>query len=112
MSYIVLFTTKDFAEKNRPAVQAYVKSVQESLKWIRENRDEALKLLGAKWFKDTKPDTLALSFDALLPSLSATGEFTKASFDKFLEVYKTVGETVEIDLTEGKLWTNDFVMKK
>jgi ABC-type nitrate/sulfonate/bicarbonate transport system substrate-binding protein len=111
MSYIVLFTSKDFAEKNKPAVRAYVKSIQEALKWIRENREEALKLLGAQWFKDTKPDTLALSFDALLPALSATGEFTKSSFDKFLNVYKTVGETVDIDLTEGKLWTNEFVKK-
>ena len=111
MSYIVLFTSKEFAEKNKPAVRAYTRSIQESLKWIRENRDEALKLLGAKWFKDTKPETLALSFDALLPSLSASGEFTQASFKKFLDVYKTVGETVEIDLTEGKLWTNEFVRR-
>lgn len=109
MSYIVLFTSKEFAEKNKPAVRAYVKSVQESLKWINENRDEALKLLGAKWFKDTKPDTLALSLDALLPALSMTGEFTKSSFDKFLVVYRTVGETIDIDLTEGKLWTSEFV---
>ena len=111
MSYIVLFTTKDFAQKNKPAVQAYVKSVQEALKWIHENRDEALALLGAKWFKDTKPDTLALSLDALLPSLSTSGEFSKSSFDKFMNVYKAVGEPIEIDLTEGKLWTNEFVKK-
>jgi NitT/TauT family transport system substrate-binding protein len=111
MSYIVLFTSKEFAEKNKPAVKAYAISIQESLKWIRENRDEALKLLGAKWFKDTPPETLALSFDTLLPSLSATGEFTQASFKKFLDVYKTVGETIELDLTEGKLWTNEFIKK-
>ena len=111
MSYIVLFTSKDFAEKNRPAVRAYVASVQEALKWINDNRDEALKMLGARWFKDTKPDTLALSLDVLLPSLSPTGEFTRSSFDKFLNVYKTVGETVDIDLTEGKLWTNEFVRR-
>jgi NitT/TauT family transport system substrate-binding protein len=109
MSYIVLFTTKEFAEKNKPAVKAYTRSIQQALKWIRDNREETLKLLGANWFKNTQPETLALSFDALLPSLSATGEFTPASFQKFLDVYKTVGETVEIDLTEGKLWTNDFV---
>ena len=111
MSYIVLFTSKDFAEKNKAAVQAYVKSIQEALQWIHENRDEALKLLNTKWFKDTKPETLALSLDALLPSLSMSGEFAKSSFDKFLNVYKTVGETVDIDLTEGKLWTNEFVKK-
>jgi ABC-type nitrate/sulfonate/bicarbonate transport system substrate-binding protein len=111
MSYIVLFTTKEFAEKNKPAVAAYTKSIQESLKWIRENHDEALKLLGAKWFKEMKPETLALSFDALLPSLSATGQFSQDSFKKVLDVYKTVGESVDIDLTEGKLWTNEFVKK-
>ena len=111
MSYIVLFTTKEFAEKNKPAVVAYTKSVQEALKWIRENRDEALKLLGAKWFKEMKPETLALSFDALLPSLSATGQFSQDSFKKVLDVYRTVGESVDIDLTEGKLWTNEFVKK-
>jgi NitT/TauT family transport system substrate-binding protein len=111
MSYIVLFTTKEFAEKNKSAVAAYTKSVQEALKWIRENHDEALKLLGTKWFKEMKQETLALSFDALLPSLSATGEFSQASFTKVLNVYKTVGESVDIDLTEGKLWTNEFVKK-
>jgi hypothetical protein len=52
-----------------------------------------------------------LSFDALLPSLSTTGEFTPASFKKFLDVYKTIGEPVDIDLTEGKLWTNEFVKR-
>ena len=109
MSYIVLFTTKEFAEKNKPAVRAYTRSIQEALKWIRDNRQEALKLLGDNWFKNTKPETLALSLDALLPSLSATGEFTPTSFKKFLDVYKTVGEPVEIDLTEGKLWTNEFI---
>ena len=111
MSYIVLFTTKEFAEKNKPAVKAYTRSIQESLKWTAENREEALKLLGANWFKNSKPETLAVSFDALLPSLSATGEFTPASFKKFLDVYKTVGEAVDIDLTEGKLWTNEFVKR-
>lgn len=109
MSYIVLFTTKEFSEKNKPAVKAYTRSIQQALKWIRDNREDALKLLGANWFKNTQPETLALSFDALLPSLSATGEFTPASFQKFLNVYKTVGEPVDIDLTEGKLWTNEFV---
>jgi ABC-type nitrate/sulfonate/bicarbonate transport system substrate-binding protein len=111
MSYIVLFTTKEFAEKNKPALRSYVHSIQDSLKWIGQNREEALKLLGANWFKNSKPETLALSFDALLPSLSTTGEFTPASFKKFLDVYKTIGEPVDIDLTEGKLWTNEFVKR-
>jgi NitT/TauT family transport system substrate-binding protein len=109
MSYITLFTSKDYAQKNKPALKAYVKGVQEALKWIRENREEALKLLGQKWFKDTPPAALALSFDALLPSLSATGEFTPASLNKFVDAYKLIGENIDVDLSEGKLWTNEFV---
>lgn len=109
MSYITLFTSKEYAQKNGPALKAYAHSIQDALKWIRGNRDEALKLLGSKWFKDTAPDALAVSFDALLPALSGTGEFTPASLQKFVSVYKTIGENVDIDLSEGKLWTNDFV---
>ena len=109
MSYITLFTSKDYAQKNKPALKAYAKGVQEALKWIRENREEALKLLGQKWFKDTPPAALALSFDALLPSLSATGEFTPASLNKFVAAYKLIGENIDIDLSEGRLWTNEFV---
>jgi NitT/TauT family transport system substrate-binding protein len=109
MSYITLFTSKDYAQKNKPALKAYAKGVQEALKWIRENREEALKLLGQKWFKDTPPPALALSFDALLPSLSATGEFTPASLQKFVDAYKLIGENIDVDLSEGRLWTNEFV---
>jgi len=109
MSYISLFTSKEYAEKNGPALTAYAHSIQDALKWIKANREGALKLLGEKWFKDTAPDALAVSFDALLPSLSPTGEFTQASLQKFVDVYKSIGETIDIDLSEGKLWTNEFV---
>jgi ABC-type nitrate/sulfonate/bicarbonate transport system substrate-binding protein len=109
MSYITLFTSKDFAQKNGPALKAYAHSIQDALKWIRGHREEALKLLGQKWFKDTTPDALAVSFDALLPAMSATGEFTPSAMQKFVDVYKTIGEPIDIDLSEGKLWTNEFV---
>jgi ABC-type nitrate/sulfonate/bicarbonate transport system substrate-binding protein len=109
MSYITLFTSKEIAQTKKPALKAYAKGVQEALKWAHENRDEALKLLGQKWFKDTPAPSLALSFDVLLPALSTTGEFTPASLAKFVSVYKTIGENIDVDLSEGKLWTNEFV---
>jgi hypothetical protein len=40
--------------------------------------------------------------------MSATGIFTKEGLEKVTKVYKTVGEDVDIDLSEGKLWTNAF----
>ena len=109
MSYIVLFTTKEFAETNKPAVKAYVRSIQDSLKWIGENREEALKLLGANWFKNSKPETLALSFNALLPSLSATGEFTPASFKKFDAQTRLVLQDELLRLWQGTGRTIVFV---
>jgi hypothetical protein len=66
-------------------------------------------MLGAKWFKDTKPDALAISFDRLLPAISPTGEFSRDALQKVLAAYKLAGETIDADLTEGKLWTNAFV---
>ena len=109
MSYITLFTSKEIAQTNKPGLKAYAKGVQEALQWARDNREEALKLLGQKWFKDTPAPALALSFDALLPALSPTGEFTPEALQKFLAVYKTIGESIDVDLSEGKLWTNEFV---
>jgi ABC-type nitrate/sulfonate/bicarbonate transport system substrate-binding protein len=109
ISYITLFTTKDYAQKNGPTLKAYAHGIQEAVKWMTDHQDEALKLLGEKWFKDTKPDALKISFERLLPAMSLTGEFTQDSLLKVQRVYKTVGENVDIDLGEGALWTNQFV---
>ena len=109
ISYITLFTTKEYAKNNGPALKAYVQGIQEAIKWMGANQDEALKLLGEKWFKDTKPDALKISFERLLPAMSPTGQFTQEALDKVQRVYKTVGEDVDIDLREGSLWTNEFV---
>jgi ABC-type nitrate/sulfonate/bicarbonate transport system substrate-binding protein len=108
ISYITLYCTADYAKKNPEALKAYVKGVQEAVKWIKANESEALKLLGAKWFKSTSPEALKASLDGLLPAMSATGIFTKEGLEKVTKVYKTVGEDVDIDLSEGKLWTNAF----
>jgi ABC-type nitrate/sulfonate/bicarbonate transport system substrate-binding protein len=108
ISYITLFTTADYAKNNGPALKAYVQGIQEAVKWMDEHQDEALKLLGDKWFKETAPDALKISFERLLPAMSVTGTFTQEALDKVQHVYKTVGENVDIDMREGVLWTNDF----
>lgn len=108
ISYITLFTTADYAKNNGPAVKAYVQGVQEAVQWIKQNQDEALKLLGENWFKSTAPAALKLSFDQLLPAMSSTGKFTEEGLRKVQRVYSAVGEKVDIDLKEGVLWTNAF----
>lgn len=108
-NYVSLFTTADYARSNGPALKAFAQGVQDGVKWIRGHRDEALKLLGEKWFKDTKPESLALSLDALMPAVSASGTYTQAALRKYLDVFKSIGQGVDADLTEGVLWTNEFV---
>ena len=103
-----LVTTEEYARGNGDALSGYTHAIQYAVKWINGNRAAALKLLGDKWFKDTTPEALAISFDALMPSVSETGRYTQAGIQKLLDVYKTIGRDMSVDLTEGGLWTNEF----
>jgi NitT/TauT family transport system substrate-binding protein len=107
--YDALFTTAEYARSNGAALKAYAHAVQDAVKWIKGHRDEALKLLGEKWFKDTKPETLALSLDALMPAVSESGSFTEPALRKYLDIFKSIGQGTDADLAEGVLWTNEFV---
>jgi NitT/TauT family transport system substrate-binding protein len=108
MSFITVFTTRSFADANGATLRAYVRSLQDSMNWIRANHDEALQQLQQNWFKDTPLETLRISYDALLPAMSTTGTFTQAGLEKFVHVYRTVGEHIDLDLGEGKFWTNAY----
>jgi ABC-type nitrate/sulfonate/bicarbonate transport system substrate-binding protein len=103
-----LVTTAEYASGNGAALNGYTHAIQDAVKWIHGNRAAALKLLGDKWFKDTTPDALAVSFDALMPSVSESGRYTQAGIQKLLDVYKTIGQDISVDLTEGGVWTNEF----
>ncbi len=73
-----------------------------------DQHSEALKELQKNWFKDTPLDTLRISYDALLPAMSKTGAFSQQGLEKFVHVYRTVGERTNVDLREGKFWTNAY----
>jgi ABC-type nitrate/sulfonate/bicarbonate transport system substrate-binding protein len=109
ITYIALFTSKEFAAKNPAAVKAYVQGIQEAVHWIKGNREEALKMLRTTWFKDTPEESLAIAFDRLLPALSDTGVFTEEGLLKVQRVYVSVGEKIDLDFKAGGFWTNDFV---
>jgi len=98
ISYITLFTTSDYAKDNKVALHAYVQGVKEAANWMHDHQDEALQLLAAKWFKNTAPDALKISFDRLLPAISRTGAFTQQGLEKVRRVYKAVAEDVDVDL--------------
>jgi NitT/TauT family transport system substrate-binding protein len=109
ITYIALFTSKEFAAKNPAAVKAYVQGIQEAVHWMKANRQEALKMLRTNWFKDTSEEALEISFDRLLPALSDTGKFTEEGLRKVQNVYLNVGEKIDLDFHEGGFWTNSFV---
>ena len=109
VTYVAMFTTADYAKKNGPALTAYARAVKRSTAWLRANKAEALKILGEKYFKDTPPESLALSLEATLPALSADGRFSPGAVQAYLDVFKTVGEKVTASAAEGVLWTNEFV---
>lgn len=111
ITYMTLYTTKAFAEKNPAALKAYVQGISEATRWIKANKAEALKLLHDDWFKNTAPDSLALSLDGLLPALSDTGRFSELGLEKVANVYNDVGEKMNLDFHEGGFWTNQFVGK-
>lgn len=108
-TYVAMFTTADYAKKNGPALQAYARALRGATGWIRANRAEALRLLGEKYFKDTPAESLAISLDATLPAISPDGRFTQATVQSYLDIFKTIGETVTATAAEGSLWSNEFV---
>jgi len=111
ITYIAMFTTKDFATKNPQAVKAYADGIAEAVVWLKANPDEAIKMMGATWFKDTSADAMRISMDRLLPAISSNGVFTKEGLLKVKRIYENVGEKMDINFDEGSFWTNQFVKK-
>ena len=108
-TYTAMFTSADYARKNGPALQAYARALRKATEWLQTNKAEGLRILGEKYFKDTPPDSLAVSLDATLPAISADGRFSQTGVQRYLDIYKTVGETVNASSADGVLWTNEFV---
>ena len=108
-TYAAMFTTAEYAKKNGPALQAYARALRKATEWLQANKAEGLRILGEKYFKDTPPESLAISLDATLPAISVDGRFSQTGVQRYLDIFKTVGETVNASAAEGVLWTNEFV---
>ncbi len=108
-SYVGLFTTSDYADAHAAAISGYCAALQEAVKWLNDNPDQAVDLLAAKWFSDTDKATLKLSLSVLLPSISATGEFQPNSVTKYMDVEKVLGQDVSGGVDPASLWTNKYV---
>ena len=108
-TYVGLFTTREYAESHAEALTGYSAAIQEAVKWLNDNPDEAVDFLAEKWFSDTDKETLALSLEVLLPAISGTGKFQPDSVMKYMDVDKVIGVEVAADVDPATLWTNEFV---
>lgn len=109
VTYVALTVTEPFARHNPRLVRTYLRAVGRANAWMRKNTDEALKILGTKYFSDTPAEVLRVSWDALLPAISADGRFTEAGVRGYLGVFETIGQGVKADSAEGTLWSNRFL---
>ena len=108
-TYAAMFTTAEYARRNGAALQAYGRALRRATEWLQANKPEALRILGEKYFRDTPAESLAISLDATLPAISVDGRFTQTGVQRYLDIFKTVGESVSASAAEGVLWTNEFV---
>ena len=108
-TYDGFFTSAAYARQNGPALTAFARSVTAATAWIRANKAEALQILGQKYFPDTPAASLAVGLDATLPAISPDGRFSQAGVQRYLDIFKTIGQPVAASTAEGVLWTNSFV---
>jgi NitT/TauT family transport system substrate-binding protein len=109
LTYVAHVVTKAFARHNPRLVRAYIRATHRANVWMRQNPDEALRILQQKYFTETPMDVLRLSWEALLPAISPDGRFSEAGIKAYLNVFETIGQTFKIDTSEGDLWTNEFL---
>lgn len=107
--YVALATTEPFTRNNPALTRAYLRAVNKANTWMRSNQAEALRILQAKYFSDTQPDVLKLSWDALLPAISPDGRFNEDGIRQYVRVFETIGRTIRTDTAEGTIWTNQYL---
>ncbi len=108
-SFESIAVMKSWAEQNTRTVEVYAKSLNEAYDWMVDNRATALKLLKI-YFADTDDATLALSFDALIPSIKKGGRMSEAGVKNQVDVLLAVGAiNARPETREGVLWTNKYI---
>lgn len=104
-----IVVTREWAEANPELVEAYARAMDRANQFLYENTDEALAILGEKYFPDTDPETLRISLEATLPAINPDGDLSEEAIINQLQVLIDLGEFDEMpDTSEGVLWTNQY----
>lgn len=100
---------KDYIDSYPDRVAAYVKATHEGNVWMRDHKEETLKMF-SEMFPNVAIDIWRAAYDLLLPTISPTGLFTQEGVAKAYQVFKQGSAITTIPPTEeGVTWTNRFV---
>jgi NitT/TauT family transport system substrate-binding protein len=98
---------RDWAEKNRPLVEAYCRALDRANKFIMENRAQAAELLNKTWYKETPVKILDMTLVGF--GSNTDGEISEQGIKNQVAVYSQLGVIQgKFDTSEGVLWTNKY----
>ncbi|MGH6877675.1 MAG: ABC transporter substrate-binding protein [Rhizomicrobium sp.] len=111
MDYMTLCSTNDFVERHPDTVRAFVKAIQQGNDWMRAHRGETEQIMQQP-FPNVPSDVWAMSFPALMPTISEDGRFDAAQVANTYKIYLAIGQISKLpDANEGVTGTNRFLAK-
>ncbi|MGG1661600.1 ABC transporter substrate-binding protein [Brevibacillus sp. NRS-1366] len=112
MIWEVLFTSKEFANKNHDLVVAAVRAVGKGIEFTRENPKESAKLIEA-YFSGTSTSLIENGLSSLEKTFVGHGEMTKEAWDNaqtpLIKYSKLTGIEAAADTNPGTFWTNQYI---
>jgi NitT/TauT family transport system substrate-binding protein len=105
----VLYTRKDYVQKNRSVVERVVQSTAKGVNFARNNTEETLAIL-KKYFPTLDDTVLRDAYTNVVQgTLSKDGKMSQAAWDKVSDLLLSSGAIdKKLNTKEGDLWTNSF----
>jgi NitT/TauT family transport system substrate-binding protein len=102
----VIYATNKIAEKNPDAVRRYLAAWFETIKYMRENKDETVKI--ATPIIHSSPEITAKTYDYLMPMFSDTGKFEPKAVKVLARSFVDMGN-LETEPDLSKYYTEKFL---
>ncbi|MFM1653153.1 ABC transporter substrate-binding protein [Brevibacillus sp. B_LB10_24] len=113
MTWELIFTMKDYAEKNEDQIVKVVRAIGKGIEFTRENPEEAASLIAKKYFDGTDEKLIQEGLKQLNGTFVGHGEMTQEAWENavkpMVEYSDLTGLPKEVDTTPGKFWTNKYI---
>lgn len=115
MMWEVLFSTKDYAEKNHDLIVKVVRAIGRGIEFARENPQEAASLIASAYFNGTDPKIVENGLISLKRTFVGHGEMSKEAWDNaqnpLVKFSKLTGLEQAVDTNPDTFWTNKFIQE-